>query len=46
MPGVREAIEEKNYTEAEREILRVADALSRTTALINELTGALDQLAK
>jgi N-acetylated-alpha-linked acidic dipeptidase len=46
MPGVREAIEEKNYTEAEREILRVADALSRTTALINDLTGALDQLSK
>jgi N-acetylated-alpha-linked acidic dipeptidase len=46
MPGVREAIEEKNYAEAEREVLRVAEALSRETALINELTSTLDQLAK
>jgi N-acetylated-alpha-linked acidic dipeptidase len=46
MPGIREAIEEKNYVEAEREVLRVADALSREAALINELASALDQLAK
>jgi N-acetylated-alpha-linked acidic dipeptidase len=46
MPGVREAIEEKNYAEAEREVVRVADALSREASLINEITSALDQLAK
>ena len=46
MPGVREALEEKNYAEAEREIARVADALSRGTALIDELTSALDKLSK
>jgi N-acetylated-alpha-linked acidic dipeptidase len=46
MPGVREAIEEKNYAEAEREVVRVAEALSRETALINELSSTLDQLAR
>ena len=46
IPGVREAIEEKNYAEAEREVVRVADALSRGAALIDELTSALDKLAK
>jgi N-acetylated-alpha-linked acidic dipeptidase len=46
MPGIREAIEEKNYAEAEREVMRVADALSREAALINELTSALEQIAK
>jgi N-acetylated-alpha-linked acidic dipeptidase len=46
MPGVREAIEEKNYAEAEREVTRVADALTREVALINELAQVLDQLTK
>jgi N-acetylated-alpha-linked acidic dipeptidase len=46
MPGIREAIEEKNYAEAEREVMRVADALSREAALINELTSALERIAK
>ncbi len=46
MPGVREAIEEKNYAEAEREVTRVADALTREVALINELAHVLDQLTK
>jgi N-acetylated-alpha-linked acidic dipeptidase len=46
IPGVREAIEEKNYTEAEREVARVADALTRQTKLVDELTRTLEQLAK
>ena len=46
MPGVREAIEEKNYAEAEREIMRVAEALTRETTLVDELTRTLDQLPK
>jgi N-acetylated-alpha-linked acidic dipeptidase len=35
MPGVRESIEQKQYTDAEKEIVRVAKALDRETALIN-----------
>lgn len=35
MPGVREAIEEKRYGDVEREIVRVAAALDRETALLN-----------
>jgi N-acetylated-alpha-linked acidic dipeptidase len=46
MPGVREAIEEKNYAEAEREIVRVAEALTRQATLVDELTRTLDQLPK
>ncbi len=46
MPGVREAIEEKNYAEAEREITRVAEALTRQATLVDELTRTLDQLPK
>ena len=46
MPGVREAIEQKEYAEAEREILRVAEALERETKLVDELTRMLDPLAK
>ena len=33
MPGVREAIEQKDFAEAEREIARVAEALDRETEL-------------
>jgi N-acetylated-alpha-linked acidic dipeptidase len=46
MPGVREAIEEKNYAEAEHEITRVAEALTRQAKLVDELTRTLDQLPK
>ena len=42
MPGVREAIEEKRYADVEPEIVRVAAALDRETAL---LTGLADGLA-
>ena len=43
MPGVREALEQKNYAEAEREIVRVAEALTREAQLIDGLTQALEQ---
>jgi len=43
MPGVREAIEQKDYAEAEREVARVAAALSRETDLLNGLTRILEQ---
>jgi len=44
VPGVREGIEQKNYAEAEQEIVRVAKALENESALIEaaarELEGA------
>jgi N-acetylated-alpha-linked acidic dipeptidase len=46
VPGVREAMEQKDFAEAEREIVRVAEALNRETELINGMTKTLDQLAK
>ena len=42
MPGVREAIEEKNYAEADGEIVRVARALEREKALIDAAAGDLE----
>ena len=46
MPGVREAMEQKDFAEAEREIARVAEALNRETELINGMTRTLEQHAK
>jgi N-acetylated-alpha-linked acidic dipeptidase len=46
MPGVREALEQKEFAEAEREIVRVAEALARETALIDGLTRTLEETAK
>jgi N-acetylated-alpha-linked acidic dipeptidase len=46
MPGVREALEQKDYAEAEREVVRVAEALARETQLIDGLTKTLDELGK
>ena len=43
MPGVREALEQKNYAEAEREIVRVAEALTREAQLVDGVTQALEQ---
>jgi N-acetylated-alpha-linked acidic dipeptidase len=46
MPGVREAIEQKDFPEAEREIVRVAEALTRETALVDGLAQRLEQVSK
>ena len=46
MPGVREALEQKDYAEAEREIVRVAAALTRETELLDGLTRMLDPGSK
>ena len=46
MPGVREAMEQKDFAEAEREIVRIAEALNRETELINGMTRTIEQLAK
>jgi N-acetylated-alpha-linked acidic dipeptidase len=42
MPGVREALEQRDYAEAEREVVRVAEALMREAQLIDGLTKLLD----
>jgi N-acetylated-alpha-linked acidic dipeptidase len=42
MPGVREGIEQKKYVEAESEIVRVAAALDRQSALITKAAEALE----
>ena len=41
MPGVREAIEQGEWKNADREIVRVADALDREARLLDELTAKL-----
>ena len=44
MPGVREAIEEKNYAEADAEIVRVARALEREKTLIEAAAADLEKV--
>ena len=44
MPGVREAIEQKSYAEAEREVGRVAAALQREAALLDAASLQLEGL--
>ncbi|MGB7151705.1 MAG: transferrin receptor-like dimerization domain-containing protein [Terriglobales bacterium] len=46
MPGVREGIEQKNYAEAEHEIVRVAKALDDESALIESAARELDGAGK
>jgi len=46
MPGVREAIEDKRYGEVEREVLRVAAALTRETTLLEGMAADLERLIK
>jgi len=41
VPGVREAIEQKNYDEANQEIVRVAKALQDESALIESAAQAV-----
>lgn len=45
LPGIREAIEQKDYALAEREIGRVAAALLREASLIGEAAEALSRAA-
>jgi len=44
MPGVREAIEQKEYADAESEVGRIAKALDRETALINATADELEKI--
>jgi N-acetylated-alpha-linked acidic dipeptidase len=46
MPGVRESIEQKQYPDAEREIVRVAKALDRETTLIDAAAADLERIQK
>ena len=41
MPGIREAIEQDKWAEVNGEIIRVAGALQREAALLNEASGLL-----
>jgi len=41
MPGIREAIEQDKWGEVNGEIIRVASALQREAALLNEAAGLL-----
>ena len=43
LPGIREAIEEKRWAEANSEILRVATVLNNESALINAAAAELEQ---
>jgi N-acetylated-alpha-linked acidic dipeptidase len=43
MPGAREAIEQKRYSEAEAEIARIAKALQDEAALIDSVTAELER---
>jgi N-acetylated-alpha-linked acidic dipeptidase len=44
VPGVREAIEQKTYDQAEAEIVRVAHALDRESMLLDEVSAQLESV--
>jgi hypothetical protein len=46
MPGIREAIEQRRWPEAETEIARVAKVLENEAALIDSAAADLDSMAK
>jgi N-acetylated-alpha-linked acidic dipeptidase len=46
MPGIREAIEQRRWQEADAEIERVSKVLQNEAALIDSAAGDLDTLAK
>ena len=43
MPGVREAIEQKHWVEADAEVVRVSKALAAESAHIDELAEVLER---
>ena len=44
LPGIREAIEQKAYADAEAEVARVARAIDRETALLDAVSSDLEKL--
>ena len=45
LPGVRESIEQRQYTEADAEIARAAKMLEREAALVDAAAAELERLA-
>lgn len=45
MPGIREAIEEEEWALAEKEIVRVAEALHALSGLLEQASGELEKLS-
>ena len=46
LPGVREAIEQKKWQEADAEIVVIANTLQSEAAVIDQATGELEKLGK
>jgi N-acetylated-alpha-linked acidic dipeptidase len=46
LPGAREGIEQERYAEAEREIIRIAEALMREAKLLDAASADLEKLAR
>jgi N-acetylated-alpha-linked acidic dipeptidase len=46
LPGIREAIEEKRYSEAEQQIPRVAKAIDDFAAAVDQAAGELESAGK
>ena len=46
MPGVREAIEQKEWKLADEQTVKTADALKRESELVNKAAALLEQAAK
>ncbi|HSB55822.1 MAG TPA: transferrin receptor-like dimerization domain-containing protein, partial [Gemmatimonadales bacterium] len=46
LPGIREAIEQKDYNLAGREIVRAAEVLGAEAALVSQAAEALSAAAK
>ena len=46
LPGIREGIEENRYDEAERQVVRVADALKAYAKAVDDAAGELESSTK
>ena len=46
VPGVREGIEQKRYSEAEREVARVAQAIENEAAVVDSAATQLEQMGR
>ena len=46
VPGVREGIEQKRYSEAEQEVTRVAKTIENEAAIVDSAAAQLEQLGR
>jgi N-acetylated-alpha-linked acidic dipeptidase len=46
VPGVREGIEQKRYSEAEQEVTRVAKVIENEAAIVDGAAAQLEQLGR